>query len=85
MLASIMEDPTAAPSEQIRAGEAILDRGLGKVVELPDQRAQPFAFFQQVTPEQLALARQVVNALPENTDGDPSPFRLSGDVGNDFG
>ena len=37
-LASIMEDPTAAALEQIRAAEAILDRGLGKVVELPDLR-----------------------------------------------
>jgi hypothetical protein len=61
--------PDRCPSEQIRAAEAILDRGLGKVVEFPDQRSQPFAFFNEATPEQIALAERLVNALPANTDG----------------
>jgi len=60
---------TAERADRIRAVEAILNRGLGKVVELPDQRAQPFSFFQSVTPEQIQLAERLVNTLPANTDG----------------
>ena len=44
-LVAIMEDPNVSAPEQIRAAEAILDRGLGKVVEFPDEDRQTFAFF----------------------------------------
>jgi len=71
-LRAIMNDPSAEPADRIRAADAILNRGLGKVVELPDQRAQPFAFFQPLAPEQVALAEAMVNALPENTDHNPN-------------
>ena len=68
-LVAIMEDPNVSAPEQIRAAEAILDRGLGKVVEFPDENRQAFAFFQPMTPEQVAFAERMVNVLPANTDG----------------
>ena len=71
-LVAIMEDPNVSAPEQIRAAEAILDRGLGKVVEFPDENRQAFAFFQPMTSEQVAFAEQMVRALPEDTDGDPN-------------
>jgi len=71
-LVAIMEDPNVSAPEQIRAAEAILDRGLGKVVEFPEESRQAFAFFQPMTPEQVAFAEQMVRALPENTDGNPN-------------
>jgi hypothetical protein len=37
----------------------------------PEKR-QSFAFFQPISPEQVALAERLVNELPENTDGDPN-------------
>ena len=65
-----MEDPSAKHAVRISAADAILNRGLGKVVELPDQSAQPFTFF-EATPEQIQLAERMVKALPANTD-DPA-------------
>ena len=71
-LFAIIEDPNAEDADRIRAAEAILNRGLGKVAEPPDEKKQTFAFFQPVTPERLALSERLVNSLPENTDGDPN-------------
>ena len=72
-LVTITEDPNATASEQIRAAEAILDRGLGKVVESPTKGAQPRAFFQPLTPEQVAFAERMMEALPEaEIDADPN-------------
>src|SRR5215467_14662344 len=65
-LAAIMNDPDAERSDRIRAAEAILNRGLGKVSELPDEKPQTFAFFEPVSEEQVALAERMVRALPEN-------------------
>ena len=71
-LFAIIEDPNAEDADRIRAAEAILNRGLGKVAEPPDEKKQTFAFFHPVTPERLALSERLVNSLPENTDGDPN-------------
>jgi hypothetical protein len=64
-----------ATGKRPRTAEAILNRGLGKVAELPDEKKQAFAFFQQATPEQIALAEKLVDALPANTDGNPKRQR----------
>jgi hypothetical protein len=45
-----MEDPNTQQGDRIRAAEAILNRGLGKVAELLEEKKQTFAFFQAVTP-----------------------------------
>ena len=58
--------------ERIRAAEAILNRGMGKVAELSEEKRQAFAFFEPVTPDQIKLAEKMLQALPENTDSDPN-------------
>src|SRR5215472_17247629 len=58
-LLAIVEDPNAERADRIRAAEAILNRGLGKVAELPDEKKQAFAFFQPITPEQIALSQRM--------------------------
>jgi len=71
-LAAIMNNPDAERADRIRAAEAILNPWLGKVAELQDEKRNAFAFFQAVTPEQVALAERLVNALPEGeANGDP--------------
>jgi hypothetical protein len=58
--------------EALKLGYAYL---WGKPLEtqaLETQARQAFAFFQPLSPEQVALAEQRVRALPENTDGDPN-------------
>ena len=42
-LAAIMNDPDAEHADRIRAAEAILNRGLGKVAELQEEKRQAFA------------------------------------------
>jgi hypothetical protein len=64
--------------EALKLGNAYL---WGKPLEtqaLETQARQTFAFFQPMTPEQVALAERMVNVLPaytddpENTDGNPN-------------
>jgi hypothetical protein len=42
------------------------------VTEIPEEKRQTFAFFEPLSKEQVALAEQMVRALPENTDGNPN-------------
>jgi len=68
-----MRDEAAEDADRIRAAEAILNRGLGKVAELPEEKRQTFAVFQSITPEQIALSQRMMEALPEEeADGDPN-------------
>jgi len=43
-LMRIMRDEEEETKERIRAAEIILDRGLGKVAELPEEKRQTFPF-----------------------------------------
>ena len=44
----------------------------GDIRVTAEENRQAFAFFQPMTPEQVAFAEQMVRALPEDTDGDPN-------------
>jgi len=68
-----MRDEAAEDADRIRAAEAILNRGLGKVAELQEEKRQTFAFFQAITPEQIEASQRMMAQLPEEeTDGDPN-------------
>ena len=68
-----MRDEAAEDADRIRAAEAILNRGLGKVAELQEEKRQTFAFFQAITPEQIEASQRMMEALPEGeADGDPN-------------
>ena len=41
----------------------------GNIRVTAEENRQAFAFFQPMTPEQVALAERMVNVLPANTDG----------------
>ena len=41
----------------------------GNIRVTAEENRQAFAFFQPMRPEQVALAEQMVRALPENADG----------------
>src|SRR5215467_375527 len=71
-LQAIANDPDAERADRIRAAEAILNGGLGKVAEFPEENRQTFQFFRPLTEAQIAEAERMVQALPANTDGDPS-------------
>src|SRR5262245_8163268 len=70
------EDPRGGPkaekADRIRAADAILNRGLGKVAEFPEENRQTFQFFRPLTEAQIAEAERMVQALPANTDGNPN-------------
>ena len=63
-LAEILDDPEAANSDKVRAAQVILDRGLGKVdVVVEEKPAAPF--YLPLDEAQVQLAERMVKALPE--------------------
>jgi hypothetical protein len=71
-LATIMDDPKVETGDRIRAAEAILNRGLGKVVEFPEEKRETFTFYRPLTEDQVKLAERMVRALPEGEDDHPN-------------
>ena len=71
-LKAIMNDPDAERADRIRAAEAILNRGLGKVIEFHEEKPQSMAFFRPLSEDQVRLAERMVKALPEGEDDLPN-------------
>ena len=65
----IMRDEEEETKERIRAAEIILDRGLGKVAELPEEKRQTFPFLQPLSEAEVQLLEREVKTLPEDSNG----------------
>ena len=69
----VLRSPRRKAVEKQWAVEYLTDRMLGRTPQASnDEKRNAFAFFQPMTPEQVAFAEQMVRALPEDTDGDPN-------------
>jgi hypothetical protein len=70
---NVLRSPKSKTAGKQWAVEYLTDRMLGRTPQASnDEKRNAFAFFQPMTPEQVALAEQMVRALPENTDGNPN-------------
>jgi hypothetical protein len=69
----VLRSPKSSTTGKQWAVEFLADRMLGRTPQaINDEKRNAFAFFQPMTPEQVAFAEQMVRALPEDTDGDPN-------------
>jgi len=65
----VLRSPKSKAAGKQWAVEYLTDRMLGRTPQATDEKRNAFAFFQPISPEQLALAERLVKELPENTDG----------------
>ena len=69
----VLRSPKSKTAGKQWAVEYLTDRMLGRTPQATDEKRNAFAFFQPITPEQIALSQRMMEALPEGeADGDPS-------------
>lgn len=84
-LIDIMSDPTEDGRVRVVAAQAVLDRGAGKVTELPPQQAPAMTLdLARLSPEQLAALRVMLDSgafVPAADPDAPDPPTIEGTAG----